>query len=120
MAKSSCALALSPVQAAPAATRPTFTIPDGARAVLVYRDHTGELNFQPVARDESVLNIERDLLKHLNESPRSTEWLQVLRAYCDQRLAVREKAQATGCVVTPSPVFDWDMTRLAALRGVQS
>ena len=97
-----------------------ITIPEGARAVLVFKDDADGLKFQPVAHDASVLNIERDLLKHLNDAPRSTEWLQVLRAYCDQRLAVREKAKATGCVVTPNPVFDWDMTELVKLQAVRS
>ena len=96
-------------------------IPPGARAVLVFEDGiTHRLKTQPVAHEASVLNIERDLLKHLNDAPRSTEWLQLLRAYCDQRLAMRDQAQATGCVVTPSPQFEWDMTELVKLRAVQS
>lgn len=97
-----------------------ITIPVGARAVLVFVDGvTGRLTTQAVDHEASVLNIERDLLKHLNDQPRSTEWLMVLRAYCDQRLAARAKAKATSSIITPSPAFDWDMTRLAALQAHQ-
>jgi hypothetical protein len=120
MAKSSRALAHLPTQAASAAIPPNFTIPPGAGAVLVFEDGANGLKFQPVARNASVFNIESDLLKHLNEQPFSVEWLAVLRDYCDSRIAARNRAKATDSIITPSQSFDWDMTRLAALRGVQS
>lgn len=97
-----------------------ITVPRGARAVLVFvDDHTGQVMSKPVAHDASVLSIESDLLKHLNEQPFSDEWLAILRDYCDSRIVARNRAKASGSIVTPSQSFDWDMTRLAALRGVQ-
>lgn len=101
-------------------TIPGFKIPEGARAVLVYQGGNGEFMFQPVARNESVLNLESELLKHLNEQPQSVEWLTVLRDYCDSRITATNRARATKSFFTPSASFDWDMTRIAALRGMQS
>lgn len=99
---------------------PGFKIPPGARAVLVFEGDDGAFKFQTVARNASVFNIESDLLKHLNEQPFSVEWLACLRDYCDSRIAARNKAKATDSIITPNQSFDWDVTRLAALRGVQS
>ena len=93
-------------------------LPEGARAVVVgLDDDTGQLTARPLVMGESVLNIQRDLLKHLNEKPLSTEWLEQLREYCDGRLAARAEARATGRIITPNPRANWDMTSIAALRG---
>ena len=102
MAKSPRALAHLPTQAASAAIPPNFTIPHGARAVLVFEDGASGLKFQPVAHNASVFSIEGDLLKHLNEQPFSIEWRAVLRDYCDSRIAARNRAKATGSSITPS------------------
>ena len=89
---------------------PGLVIPRGSRAVLVSEgDQPGMFDVTPVERDKSVLNIERDLLKHLNEEPCSTEWLAMLRDYCDQRIAARGEARALGAFITPNPRFDWEM-----------
>ena len=98
---------------------PGLTIPLGARAVLVYEsDEPGKFAIRPVGHNQSVLNLETSLLKHLNEQPLGTTWLQVLRDYCDDRLALRAAAQAKKSFITPSAKFDWDMTSIAAARGV--
>ena len=92
-------------------------IPPYARCVLFYRDEAGQMASRPVEHGMSVLNIERDLLVHLNEKPYSTEWLQVLRDYCDSRIEARRVARAGGAIATPSPAFDWDMTVIAGKAG---
>ncbi|MNX96133.1 hypothetical protein D3C86_1284350 [compost metagenome] len=96
------------------------SLPAGARALLVsIDDETGQLKTRPIAEQgESVLNIQRDLLKHLNECPHSTEWLEVLRDYCDARLSARKAACEGGSFITPSPRMDWDMTSIIAAREV--
>lgn len=96
-------------------------LPEGARALLVgVDDETGQLCARPIADGHSVLNIKRDLLKHLNECPHTTEWLEVLRDYCDGRLKARVDAKARGSFVTPKPLMDWDMTSIIAAREVSN
>ncbi|MDP9895340.1 hypothetical protein J2W32_004438 [Variovorax boronicumulans] len=93
-------------------------LPEGARALVIsIDDDTVQFVGRPLVMGESVLNIQRDLLRHLNEKPLSTEWLEQLRDYCDSRLAARAEARATGRIVTPNPRANWDMTSIAALRG---
>ena len=92
-------------------------LPDGARALLVsIDDETGYFSIRPVAVGESVLNIERDLFKHLNERPHTTEWLEVLRDYCVGRLMARAEAGTRGAFITPKPLMNWDMTSIIAAR----
>lgn len=95
----------------------SIEIPPNARCVLVFRDEAGQLASRPVEHGMSALNIERDLLIHLNEKPYNTEWLQVLRDYCDSRIEARRVARAGGAIATPSPAFDWDMTVIAGKAG---
>ncbi len=99
-----------------------ISLPEGARALLVgIDDETGQFRTRPIAeRGESVLNIQRDLLKHLNEYPHTTEWLEVLRDYCDGRLKARAAAKACGSFITPKPLMDWDMTSIIAAREVNN
>jgi hypothetical protein len=69
-----------------------IAIAEGARAMLVYHPiinldgDEGPLLAKPVAHDQSVLNIERDLCKHLDTMQVTTEWLRMLRDYCDRKL----------------------------------
>lgn len=74
------------------------------RATLVRVSKNGTEHYQPVAPDESVLNIERDLIKHLNEQPLTDEWLRQLRDYCDARLGTRAQARAAGSFVMPQGI----------------
>ncbi|OAK55019.1 hypothetical protein A3K87_04260 [Variovorax paradoxus] len=95
-------------------------LPDGARALLVSIDsETHQFTAQPIVMGDSVLNIKRDLLKHLNEYPHTTEWLEVLRDYCSARLGAEAKARASGRFVTPSTRMDWDMTSILFARGMR-
>ena len=72
-----------------------IAIAEGARAMLVYHPiinldgDEGPLLAKPVTHDQSVLNIERDLCKHLDTMQVTTEWLQMLRDYCDSKLSAR-------------------------------
>lgn len=94
-------------------------LPDGARALLVSIDsETGQFTAHPLVMGESVLNIKRDLLKHLNEYPHTVEWMEVLRDYCDGRLSARKVARERGAFVTPNPRTEWDMHNIVAARGV--
>ncbi|TKR55702.1 hypothetical protein D7I39_10040 [Allopusillimonas ginsengisoli] len=73
-----------------------ITIPEGARAVLVYPGSNGELLQKPVARNASVMNLKADLIAHLSDQPFSDGWLEELRDYVDARLEARLVARATG------------------------
>jgi hypothetical protein len=97
-------------------------LPHGARALMVsINDETGQFKVRPIAQmGESVLNIQRDLLTHLNEYPYSIEWLEVLRDYCDGRLSARKAARERGAFITPNPLTDWDMTSIIAAREVNN
>ncbi len=80
-----------------------ITIPDGARAMLVASCiDTGVLVAQPVLEGQSVLNIGRDLMAHLNEYPYPDSFLETLRDYCDARLTARAEAKASRRVIMPS------------------
>lgn len=94
-----------------------ITIPAGVRAMLVYCGDSGKLVAVPVANEASVLDIKRDLLKHLNDAPHTAEWLTILRDYCDARIAAGHAARDTSAVATPSSSFDWDITRIGR-KGV--
>ena len=86
-----------------------ITVPNGCRAVLVSQGNDGTYKSQPVEAADSVLNIKRDLLKHLNESPCSDEWLAQLRDYCDGRLAARSEARKGNGVIVPDWQAQWTM-----------
>ena len=86
-----------------------ISIPFGCRAVLVSQGNDGSYQGQPVEMADSVLNIRRDLLKHLNEMPVSNEWLEQLRDYCDARLAARNEARRGNGVIVPNWQAQWTM-----------
>lgn len=71
------------------------------RALLIATNDDGSERRQAVGQRDSVLNIETDLIKHLNEQPFSDEWLLQLRDYCNARLGARAQARAAGRVVFP-------------------
>lgn len=80
-----------------------ITVPgaEQPRASLVYVTDDGVVRRQDVGRNQSVLNIEHDLIKHLNEQPLSDAWLLQLRDYCNGRLGARAEARAAGRIVFP-------------------
>lgn len=86
-----------------------IVIPEGARAVLVALNNDGSYRTQPVKQSESVLNLQRDLLLHLNEYPHSDEWLTQLRDYCDARLVARQMAKTSNQVIVPNSQSQWVM-----------
>ena len=84
-------------------------IPSDARALLVAPAGDGSYQVRAVENGESLLNIKRDLLKHLNEYPHTDEWLTQLRDYCDGRLAAQGAAHEQGRVVVPNWEARWDL-----------
>lgn len=75
---------------------------DKSRAVLI-KNGPGAPVIQEIPYDVSVLNIERDLLKHLDAQPFPDEWLIKVRDALDSRLGDRQKAReqrAAQAVVT--------------------
>lgn len=92
---------------------------NGARAVIVAPFGDGTWITKPVEPGCSVLNINRDLLKHLNEYPHTDAWLAHLRDYCIGRITARQNAQASGKLIRPSHKVCWDMIDIPgpALKG---
>lgn len=65
-------------------------LPRGVRAYLVTMgDSAGQRRLTPVGDDCSVLNIERELISHLNGSPYSDAFLRLIKDYCGERLDER-------------------------------
>lgn len=62
----------------------------GVRAAIVTLDSNGKWYAHPVPQDASVLNLERDLIQHLQAYPFSDAWLNKLRDYCESRLTARK------------------------------
>lgn len=77
------------------------------RAVLVTRNHDGSMRRTPVGREDSVLDVERDLLKHLGEMYVTDEWLVEVRNYCDGRLKARQDARERNVLIFPQ-AKSWD------------
>lgn len=94
-----------------------IVIPEGARAVLVFEGDQGELLTQPVTRGKSVLNIETELLDHLDARPFDPAWLKTLADYCTQKIAALEDARGQGGFIMPSHRFEWTMTGGSAVQS---
>lgn len=75
---------------------PGLRLPDGARAFLVSPNDDGQFDFRPVEMGASVVNLRRDLIRHLNDAPASTDFLQELRDYCDARMGGRRDGKGEG------------------------
>ncbi|OZI27533.1 hypothetical protein [Bordetella genomosp. 7] len=73
-----------------------FDYPEGARAALVRKNADGSVSVAPVAHDESILNLYRDLISHLSAQPWPDEWLAEIHSYLGARLEARKVAQACG------------------------
>lgn len=91
---------------------PGFSIPPGARAVLVTDAGDGTFNVRPVEQGKSLLNIRTELQDHLNAYPHTDEWLEDLRDYCISRLAARSEAQRTGGVAIPRRHGRWEIAHV--------
>ena len=68
-------------------------LPDGTRCYLVTKDVGEARRVLPVKDGASVLNLQSDLLKHLNDRPLDPDWLLALRAYCEDRLKIRRSSE---------------------------
>lgn len=90
-----------------------LTAPDAPRALLVHLDSDGLLAHTPVNQGQSLVNIEDDLIDHLNSSPHSDEWLISLRDYCDGRLAARQRSRTSGGISLPMQDGSWNVVQHA-------
>ena len=70
------------------------------RAMLISRCKDGFV-VQEVRQGESVLNISKDLVNHLNERPYPDEWLNRLKESIDQRMTRRRHAGHVGALSIP-------------------
>ncbi|MGB3881992.1 MAG: hypothetical protein WA955_15590 [Diaphorobacter nitroreducens] len=95
---------------------PGLSIPFGARAVLVTDVGDGTFAIHPVAHGKSVLNVQTDLLDHLNHFPLPDQYLQDLRDYCDGRLAARQEAKETRGIVIPRERGRWEIAHIQAFQ----
>ena len=94
-----------------------LTEPNAPRAVLVSIDRNGQLSHVPVGNGQSLVDIEHELIDHLNSYPHSDEWLTGLRDYCDGRLTARRKVRETGGVSLPMKDGSWDVVQPAKREG---
>lgn len=89
-----------------------FSIPAGARAVLVTDAGDGKFTVHPVAHGKSILNVQTEILDHVNSFPHSDAWLQDLRDCCIARLAARAAVKSTGGLAVPlDDGRSWDVAR---------
>ena len=86
------------------------------RALLVSLERNGELELTPVDHGQAVVNLDTELHDHLSAAPRSTEWLLALRDYCDNRLAARAEAHATGGFTMPRADGGWNIAHVNAFE----
>ncbi|WP_233863029.1 hypothetical protein [Paraburkholderia adhaesiva] len=92
----------NPTKAAPDMTvREALDTAGNARAVLAWINADGTIITQPVGDNESVLNIERDLISHLNSEPYSDAWLAKLLNYITVRLEGRRMASDAQSIAIP-------------------
>lgn len=94
-----------------------LTAPGAPRALLVSVNRRGQLKLDAIEQGQSVLNIETELMDHLNSRPHSDAYLIALRDYCDGRLAARKEASATGGVSIPRP-GGWNIAHIAAFESL--
>lgn len=80
---------------------PGFSIPPGARAVLITDAGDGRFAVHPVAHGKSLLNLHTELIDHINDYPHSDAWLNELLNCCNSRLAARAAARTTGGLALP-------------------
>ena len=93
---------------------PGFSIPTGARGVLVVDNGDGTFTMNPVAHGKSVLDVRTELLDHLSSFPCSDEWLHEMRDYCDARLQARAQARGTGGIAIARAERRWEIAHVQA------
>ena len=82
-----------------------ITFPADAEAVLVRRIG-GSFVEAPVAHSMSVLDLQHDLINHLNEYPFTDVWLTTLRNFIDAKLEARQQAALNNGVSIPLATGD--------------
>lgn len=73
------------------------------RAVLVSHADHDSFALEPVEYGDSVLNISRDLISHLNEYPHPDNWLLGIKQSIETRLISRENARISHGLSCPDP-----------------
>lgn len=91
-----------------------LTVPNAPRVLLVHLGADGQLKHEPVNQGLSLVNINEDLIDHLNSYPHSDEWLISLRDYCDGRLAARQQSRASGGISLPMTDGGWNVVQPVA------
>lgn len=93
---------MSSVRQTPQGDQVTVTFPHDAQNLLVRR-YGSEYLEVPLFQGMSALNLEKDLLKHLDEYPFTDEWLVELRDFVTAKLEARAMARKSGGFVVPIP-----------------
>lgn len=78
-----------------------FDFPESARVMQVWINDDGSVGSKPVAHDQAILNLERDLIKHLSCRPFTDEWLAELHSYIGARIEARRAAAQQGTFAIP-------------------
>ena len=99
---------------------PGFSIPAGARAVMVTDDLDGTFSVKPVEHGKSVLNVQTELFDHLSAFPVSDEFLHELMDYCSSRLAARSEAKLTGGTAIARKHGLWEVAHVQMFQPVKS
>lgn len=95
-----------------------INFPAEAESVLVRRIGDSFVE-APVARGMSVLNLQSDLISHLNEYPFTDEWLASLRNFIDAKLEARRQAALNSGVAIPLETGD-GFRIIHDVRGLKS
>ncbi len=99
---------------------PGFSIPAGARAVMVTDEFDGTFSVKPVEHGKSVLNVQTELFDHLNAFPVSDEFLLELMNYCASRLEARTEATRTGGTAIARKQGLWEIAHVQMFQPVKS
>lgn len=87
----------------------TGQLPGSARGIAILKDVDGVIYERVIASDEVILNLERQLIDHLNESACSDAFLQRLSDYCNKRLEARKAALTSGRASILGPDANWHL-----------
>lgn len=95
-----------------------FDFPDTARVMQVWINDDGSVGSKPVAQDQAILNLERDLIKHLSGRPFTDEWLGELYSYIGARIDARRAAAQHGTFAIPID-RTWSVSTWAGPESVE-
>lgn len=105
-------------QEAAASMSDALKAPNAPRALLVSLDRKGGFALQPVVSGQSVLNLQTDLVDHLNSFPVTDAWLSEMLDYFGGRIAARAEAKRTGGFCLPRSPGNWEIAHTQAFKAV--